>query len=167
MNLDIKWKNITIYNICNNEVAGINNAGNEKKVCIYDGFTIPVEDGHFDLLICNSVIEHVPLHQRPPLVKEMRRVAKKIFCQTPALSSILDPHFIIPIIHWLPKWLGYYLVYISPWKILSRPSKATIDDYFWGTNLLDKKEIRALFPHSDIYMETFLCLPKSYYIIEK
>lgn len=165
--LDLKWENISIYNINDNEVSGFGDLSTKMRIYIYDGFNIPVEDDHFDLLICNSVIEHVPRDQRRTLVKEMRRVAKKIFCQTPAVSGILDAHFMMPIIHWLPKYIAYYLVYISPWKLLSKPSKGTIDEYFWGTNLLYKKEIRSLFPNSEIYTEKFLCLPKSYYIIEK
>jgi hypothetical protein len=95
-------------------------------IVIYDGRHIPVPDKHFDLLVCNSVLEHVPPDQRAALAREMRRVAKAVFCQTPAYSFPLEPHFIMPFVHWLPRQLGYQLIKLSPWRILSRPSAATI-----------------------------------------
>lgn len=87
--VDIDRKMITIYNVGLDAVAGRDGDNNGITVRIYDGKNITVEDNYYDLLICNSVFEHVPVEQRSLLLAEMRRVPKKIFCQTPSVSIIL------------------------------------------------------------------------------
>ena len=163
--LDVPEENITIYNMSKNETETISGDAYQGIVLrIFDGKTIPVEDNSFDLLTCNSVLEHVPKPQRASFVEEMRRVSKHVYCQTPAYSFPIDPHFIMPFIHWLPKTLGKYLLCFSPWKILSKPSKDTIDAYFHGTFLLREGELRKLFPDCEIYYERFLGMVKSYVV---
>ncbi len=132
---------------------------------IYDGMNIPVKDNYFDLLMCNSVIEHVPVSKRASFAQEMLRVSKNVFCQTPAANSPIEYHFLMPFIHWLPKKWGYYLVHLSPWRVISKPDAAIIWDYFWGTNLLKEDELRALFPNGIIHYEKMLGIIKSYYVI--
>ena len=44
-------------------------------------------------------MEHVPPAERKALGKEMARVAKEVFCQTPARTFPLEPHFIMPFVH--------------------------------------------------------------------
>lgn len=38
-------------------------------------------------------------------------------------------------------------------------------EYFWNTNLLPKRDVKALFPGGELFTETFLGFPKFYYII--
>lgn len=124
---DLSFSNITIYNISSGETDGyLSDISNKIQVYIYDGHIIPSEDGEFDLIVCNSVLEHVPLHERRSLVDEMMRVANHIFIQTPAYSFPIEPHFVIPFVHWLPRKLGFWLVHVSPWRLLSRPSQKII-----------------------------------------
>ncbi len=168
IDLPIPRNQITIFNIGEREVQdGANQNAEDIKTVIYDGVRIPVADQDFDLLVCNSVIEHVPPAQRADLVREMHRVAKMIFCQTPAWSFPLEPHFLMPFVHWLPRKLGFALIHISPWRLLSRPTPQTIDEYFWGTKLLRRAEVDALFPFAKIAPERALGLTKSYYIFER
>lgn len=160
--------NITIYNISEDETQSIvpsEGKVDEIAVVIYDGKKIPAEDVAFDLIVCNSVLEHVPPEQRANLVAEMRRVAKHVFIQTPAYEFIIEPHFIMPFVHWLPRELGYWVVHISPWRFLSRPTPETIAGYYWNTLLLTKGEIESLFPTESIQSEKFLGATKSYYVI--
>lgn len=164
--LDIPHANITIYNISSSETQGLaESAGPGIDVVIYDGKRIPVEDQSFDLLVCNSVVEHVPPAQRLALACEMRRVARAVFVQTPARSFPFEPHFLMPFVHWLPRWLGYQLIKISPWRLLARPDRATIAEYWWGTQLLDRAELEALFPSARIVPEKLAGMSKSYYVI--
>lgn len=167
LGLDMPRKNITIYNISTNETGAIKGGKEEIQLHIYDGYNVPVKDRHFDLLICNSVLEHVPVEKRKVFAREMVRISKNIMCQTPAYVFPIEPHFIMPFIHWLPKRISYYLVFVSPWKILSRPSLNTIRGYFFGTNLLREKELRELFPKSSIEYEYFCGLKKSYLVVQK
>jgi Methyltransferase domain len=171
------WQNIgvqipadrlTILNI--NESAMFAAADKETprcKVVIYDGITIPFPDGHFDLLMCNSVIEHVPVERRTALAQEMMRVARRVFCQTPAFLFPIEPHFVMPGLHWLPKPIAYWFVFVSPWRLMSRPSKEVINSYFFGTNLLRRRDLKALFPTARIHTERMFGIPKSYYAISE
>lgn len=45
-----------------------------KSIRLFDGYTIPFEDDHFDLVICSHVMEHVE-HERI-LLREIKRVSK-------------------------------------------------------------------------------------------
>ncbi|MBU2537746.1 MAG: class I SAM-dependent methyltransferase [Proteobacteria bacterium] len=168
LNLDIPPEQITIFNVSHGETSSIvGGAEDSIRVVLYDGKHIPVEGGAFDLLVCNSVMEHVLPEQRVALVSEMRRVAKRVFCQTPAYEFPVEPHFVFPFIHWLPRWLGFHLAKITPWRLLSRPSTANLRSYWWDTQLLTGREVRALFPNAEILTERVLGLTKSYYIIEQ
>jgi len=168
LNLDVSPENITIYNISSDETQGVGAAAASGiKVVLYDGHRLPVEDGSFDLLVCNSVLEHVPINQRTALVAEMHRVAARVFCQTPAFSFPMEPHFLMPFVHWLPRRIGFALSHVSPWRLLSRPNAETIREYWWGTRLLRRSEIEHLFPHANIESERLLGMVKSYYVISK
>jgi len=166
LNLDVPRQNITIYNISSDETQGVDAAEPDGiKVVLYDGQRLPVGDSSFDLLVCNSVLEHVPPKERTALVAEMHRVSRQVFCQTPARSFPLEPHFLMPFVHWLPRRVGFVLAHVSPWRLLSRPNAETIREYWWGTQLLDQEEIARLFPRASIESERFLGLVKSYYVV--
>ena len=52
-----------------------------KEVLIFDGYKIPYENNHFDLVICSHVMEHVE-HERL-LLREIRRVSKYQIFEVP------------------------------------------------------------------------------------
>jgi ubiquinone/menaquinone biosynthesis C-methylase UbiE len=57
---------------------------NPKLLCLqeYDGYDIPFDDNHFDLVTCIDVLEHVENYER--FLKELLRVSKKgVFISTP------------------------------------------------------------------------------------
>jgi hypothetical protein len=167
LNLEIPPEQITIFNISEGDTGSISDAAeNDIRIILYDGQHIPVADGAFDLLICNSVLEHVSPEQRPGLAAEMRRVAKRVFCQTPAYEFPVEPHFIAPFIHWLPRRLGFQFAKISPWRILARPSSSELHSYWWDTQLLSRREVCALFPNAVIVTERSCGMAKSYYVVE-
>ena len=164
---NLSTSKIIIYNISDGDTQSIQPVyGNldEIKVVIYDGKSIPACDAEFDLLVCNSVLEHVPPDQRTKLVAEMKRVAKHIFIQTPAYLFPVEPHFIMPFVHWLPRNIGYWFIHVSPWRLLSRPAPETIASYWWNTRLLSFGEIESLFPAETIYCEKVFGITKSYYV---
>jgi len=168
LELSIRPQNITIYNISSDETQSIRKSDASRiSVLIYDGTRIPAPDKSFDLLVCNSVLEHVPLQDRAALCQEMARVSKAVFLQTPAWSFPVEPHFLLPFVHWMPRRLGYWLVKISPWRLLSRPSEETIRQYWWGTQLLKQGELKSLFPHALVETETVVGLTKSYYVLQR
>lgn len=66
---------------------------------------LPFADGEFELVYCSSVIEHVPPDRREAFAKEIRRVGRGWFVQTPAWSFPIEPHALLPFAHWLPPRL--------------------------------------------------------------
>jgi SAM-dependent methyltransferase len=66
---------------------------------------LPFADGEFELVYCSSVIEHVPPDRRAAFAKEIRRVGRGWFVQTPAWSFPIEPHALLPFAHWLPVGL--------------------------------------------------------------
>jgi len=166
LNIGVSRSKITIYNVSADETQPVGDTGAERcQFVLYDGSRVPVKDGAFDLCICNSVIEHVPPEQREGFVREIKRIGHRIFVQTPAFEFPFEPHFLLPFLHWLPKWLGYPFAYVSPWRVLAHPSRATFREYYFGTRLLSKNELSRLFPGFEILSERFCFLVKSYYVV--
>ena len=116
-----------------------------------DGRGLPFADGEFDVAYSNSVIEHVvePADRRA-LAAELARVGGRYFVQTPNRWFPVEPHALLPLVHWLPRRVGRRL-----WDL------GVSDDPFDGTLLLDAKELQQLFPDATIVRERLGPLTKS------
>ncbi len=66
---------------------------------------LPFAESEFDLVYCSSVIEHVHWTRRAAFAREVRRVGRGWFVQTPARSFPIEPHSLLPAAHWLPPRL--------------------------------------------------------------
>ncbi|MFO6445701.1 class I SAM-dependent methyltransferase [Erythrobacter sp. NE805] len=155
----LKPARVIIYNISAGRMQmGLQNRTDYIETHIYDGHTIPEADGTADVVICNSVIEHVPLENRARLVSEIARVGKRFVVQTPAYGFPLELHFGLPFIHWLPRSWGRLLVRASPFALMSDASSVWMFDQ---TQLLRKPEFKRYFPDADMEVEYFLGMPKS------
>lgn len=53
-------------------------------------------DRHFDVCYSNSLIEHLGVDGQALAAKEIRRVARGYFVQTPNRYFPLEPHFLVP-----------------------------------------------------------------------
>jgi len=133
-----------------------------------DGTALQYDDGEFDVLFSNSVIEHVgTFEQQKKFALEVRRVGKKIWLQTPAKSFFIEPHYITPFIHWLPKsWQKRVLRNYSIWGLIARPTQHYIDDFVDQTRLLNFEEINEFFPDCKILKEKFLFMTKAYIVVK-
>ncbi len=130
-----------------------------------DGCALNYEDGSFEILFSNSVIEHVgDWEKQKQFAAETRRVGKKLWIQTPAYECPLEPHFLAPFVHWLPVCIRRKVLrWLTPWGILSKPSQQVVDDTIAHTVLLSKREMRELYPDCQIITERLLwVIPKSY-----
>src|SRR4051794_14991822 len=69
-----------------------------------DGRELPFEDGAFDLGFSNAVIEHVAGGRQGQrgFLSELCRVARRVFVTTPNRLFPVDPHSLLPFVHWLP-----------------------------------------------------------------
>lgn len=115
--------------------------------------TLPFPDQHFDIVHCNSVIEHVIVAEhRALLASEIRRVARNWFIQTPNRWFFLEPHTCMPFAQYLPRSCRRVF--------LQRICRLWGGDAL-GWKLLDTRELLALFPGGTLVRERFLHLTKS------
>jgi SAM-dependent methyltransferase len=94
---------------------------------------LPFADGEFELAYCSSVIEHVPPARRAAFAKELRRVGRGWFVQTPAYSFPLEPHALLPGAHWLPAVLRrryWKLGAAGGWEDISLLRRAELEILF-------------------------------------
>lgn len=95
--------------------------------------SLPFADGEFDLVYCSSVVEHVPPARRRAFAAEVRRVGRGWLVQTPARSFPIEPHALLPFVHWLPRPLRR--VY---WRLGAADAEEEIA-------LLSRRELEELF----------------------
>ena len=135
------------------------------RTCCGDGCALQFADKSYDVAFSNSVIEHVGSFERQEaFAKELSRVGKALWVQTPAFACPLEPHYLTLFVHWLPRKFRRFLIrWVSPRIWLQPTTKEQIDEMVETTRLLTKSEMRKLFPDCKIYTERFLgFIPKSY-----
>ena len=129
-----------------------------------DATALPFADNSFDIAFSNSVIEHVGgWEQQERFAREARRVAPKLWIQTPAWSFPVEPHLVAPLFHFLPKSWQRRLVRLTPRALMTPGTpasvlKAAVDEI----RLLSYGEFKKLFPDCRILKERFLGLTKCY-----
>lgn len=72
-----------------------------------DGMDLPFNNSSFDIILCAQVYEHVSDDKQ--LFIEIERVLKPngiVFFSGPNLLFPIEPHYFIPFLHWLPKYLA-------------------------------------------------------------
>lgn len=134
-----------------------------------DATNLLYPDKSFDIVYSNSVIEHLFTKENQiKMAKEIVRVGKKIYVQTPAKEFFVEPHLITPFIHWLPIKVQEKLMRnFTIWGLITRPTKEYIKNFLYERRLLTKREFTELFPNCQIKVERFLFMPKSYIAIKK
>jgi hypothetical protein len=137
---------VDIYNVSHSEIQTTQVASDKFRVHIYDGQHLPEADQSYDLVISNSVFEHIPPQARAQVAREARRVGKRGFIQTPAREFPIEPHFVMPFIHWLPRGMGRLCVRVSPWALLSAHSHAVQDAYWNEVRLLSRSQVTVRAP---------------------
>ncbi len=135
---------------------------------------LPFEAAEFDIVLCNSVIEHVTLPKpacrrrdisnrdwlsraraaQRAFAAEIRRVGRGYFVQTPHVSFPLDLHLGLPFSHWLPHRAGLELTRVTD-RFWIRKS----GDFDW--QLVPPRLMREFFPEASLHVERWLGLPKS------
>jgi len=134
--------------------------------------TLPFPDGYFDIVYCSSVIEHVTIpkeqvwtltsgkefreralkHQHA-FAREIQRVGRQFFVQTPYKWFVLESHSWLPFVSWLPRRAQLPVLKAARrfWP------KTTHPDWY----LLDKREFASMFEGAEIRAEKWLGLTKS------
>lgn len=120
-------------------------------------------DGSVDLVHSNSVIEHVGMwNDMASMAREVMRVGRAGWIQTPAFEFPVEPHFRTLFMHWFGGPMQRAMFSLSFEKRLRKLPMAVRRQALDGVNLLSRREVNALFENRDIYTERVALLPKSY-----
>jgi hypothetical protein len=151
----------TLVNLVPLSTAGL--AANYTSVQA-SGTRLCFPDASFDIAFSNSVIEHVgELDQQRAFARELRRVGRQLWVQTPARSFFFEPHLLAPFIHFLPTpWQRRLARNFTLWGWLVRPSAESVARIIEGTRLLDFRTFRQLFPDCEVRRERFCGFTKAY-----
>jgi hypothetical protein len=132
-----------------------------------DGRALPFRDGAFDVVFSNSVIEHVgDLASQRQFAREVARVGRAYWVETPNRWFPVEQHLLTPFIHWLPRvWQRALVPRFNWWRVLV-PLPADrrdfyVDHYLRDVRLLGARELRALFPDARIVRERAMGVAKS------
>ena len=128
-----------------------------------DATSLPnLQDGSFDLVFSNSVIEHVGDTERQRMFAgEVRRLAAYYFIQTPAIWFPLEAHTGVPFWWFLPNWIKARLH-----RRWSRILPAW-NDMVLGTTVISKRALQSFFPDGSLLTERAFLIPKCYCVFRK
>jgi len=112
-------------------------------------------DGEFDIVFSNSVIEHVGGYEEQcQMAKEIRRVGKRYFVQTPNFYFPFEPHFLFPFFQFFPLWLKVFMLrHFSLGWYNKTPNKREAARIATSIRLLRKQDLEELFPGGTTYDE--------------
>jgi SAM-dependent methyltransferase len=121
-------------------------------------------DDSFDVVFSNSVIEHVgDSRQQHRMAREVDRVGKRYFVQTPNYFFPVEPHYHFPGFQWLPLELRARL--LRQFDLGWAKRAATVEEArqsVGSIRLLRKRELLSLFPYANLYEEKIFGLTKSF-----
>lgn len=121
-----------------------------------------VQSTHFDLVVSNSLIEHVGGHaQRQRLADVIHSMAKRHWIQTPYRYFPVEPHWLFPGLQFLP-----FAVRVRVTRTWPMGHRYTTDEQaaiasVHEVELIGIKQMRSYFPDSTLWLEGLLGLPKS------
>lgn len=128
-----------------------------------DATELPFDDGSFDVAFSNSVIEHLGTRDNQlKAAAEAMRVGRRLWIQTPNRWFPIEPHYLMPFVHWLPAPIQRRILRnFSVWGWVTRPSQGEVDAMVDEIRLLSASDLRESFPGCEIRRERFLGLTKS------
>jgi hypothetical protein len=108
----------------------------------------------------NSVIEHMgAFGEQARFAKEVRRVGRRYFVQTPNRWFPLEPHYLVPGFQFLPVFVQKWLhTHCDLGNIRKTEPFGTI-------RLMTRNELQELFPGAHILPERVGPLVKSWYVV--
>jgi hypothetical protein len=115
------------------------------------------ESRAFDIVFSNSVIEHVgPADKQEAFAREVRRLGKAYWVQTPSKWFPIEPHCGMPFWWFYPVSLQRHL--LDRWH----EKLPAWTEMVVGTTVLERSDMARLFPEATILTERVFGIPKSY-----
>jgi hypothetical protein len=146
---------ITIVNLCAQTRRDRNLSMIAGDACDLSQFS----DYSFDVVHSNSVLEHVgDWSKMQAMALEARRLAPKLFVQTPNRGFPFEPHYKLPIVHWLPqRHRRKVLQFLG--RVPRDMDRAT--EAVRSINLINASKMAELFPDCEIRKERVIGFAKS------
>jgi hypothetical protein len=136
------------------------------RYVVGDGRDLPYGDGEFDLVVSNSVIEHVGnAADQARFAAEIRRVGRGVWVQAPAYEFPVEPHYLTPFVHWLPASVQRRVLRWSVWGLITRPDRTFVDRLVDEIRLPNRRRMRVYFPDCELRAERVLGLTKAHVAI--
>jgi hypothetical protein len=148
-------------------VVNLRPAGDQERTwlnwIVGDACSTDFADNSFDIVFSNSLIEHLGnWEMQRKFALEVGRLAPRYFVQTPDKLCPIEPHFVTPFIHWLPKEIRRRLIRNwTVWGLMARPSSSYCHDICDEIALVSRREMQVLFPGATIRCERMAGIPKS------
>jgi hypothetical protein len=129
-----------------------------------DACALPPEiaNRRYDLVFSNSVIEHVGGYwRRRRFAEAVRSLSDRHWVQTPYRYFPIEPHWNFPGMQFLPLSMRGLIARTWPLSYTrGRPAASVLQTVLW-TELIDRTEMRAHFPDSELRAERMAGLTKS------
>jgi hypothetical protein len=125
------------------------------------------ENAAFDVVVSNSVIEHLPSPElQARMASEIQRVGIRHWVQTPNRNFPLEPHFLFPFFQYLPVAIRAWLLGQMDlgWYRRER-DPALAMEAVRSIRLMTHRELRDVFPESQLVVERAFGLAKSFIVI--
>lgn len=137
--------------------------GRDMQCVVGNGLQLPFKDGAFDVVFSNSVIEHLgDWDTQQNLAREIVRVGRYYYVQTPNRWFFVEPHLMTPFIHFLPRrWQRRMLRNCTTWGLIARPTAQQCDQFLNEVRLLSETEMGLLFANATILREKVAGMTKS------
>jgi Methyltransferase domain len=150
--------NLTILNLDADQLIQQGKSQHETTFLQGDACDVrQYQDGQFDLVFSNSVIEHVgPEPKQAAFAREVRRLGRDYWVQTPSRWFPIEAHCSMPFWWFYPDAVRRW--FIKRW----RPRLPSYTEMVEGTRVLRLGDLRRLFPDGELYVEFAYSLPKSY-----
>jgi Methyltransferase domain len=134
--------------------------GDRFHPILADATDLPFPNNAFDIAFSNSVIEHLGTWEKQrAFAEEARRVAPKLWIQTPARSFPIESHLLAPYIQYLPKRWQHAIVRWTPRGLLT---PHVVHQIVEEVRLLSYREVVDLFPDCRVLRERVCGMTKSY-----
>jgi SAM-dependent methyltransferase len=168
----VRAQNIFIADIDARAIARGREVYGYQPVLIAEAQPLPFPDGFFDVVYCSSVIEHVTVPKQQvwsirsgeefrrlasarqrEFAREVARLGRQYFVQTPNRGFVIESHSWLPLLGYLPRRA------LLP--VLQATNQVWIKRTAPDWNLLNERELAALFTDALILRETFCGMTKS------
>ncbi len=166
---DYFWRDSSIIDLPNSQITLLNLHLEESSHPSIKAMTGDATDmsqfqnDEFDLVFSNSVIEHLyTFEAQRKMADEIMRVGKKHFIQTPNRSFPIEAHYALPFAQNMPKSWVYFLLTKTRFSRLQKWEDDHARQYLDEIRLLNQREMKLLFPESELYFEKVFGLVKSF-----